>query len=466
MKVEQLYTKCIAEAAYYIESEGEAAIIDPLRETEPYLKMAKENNVKIKYVFETHFHADFVSGHVDLAKKTGAKIVFGPGAKTSYLMHEAKDNEEFKVGKLTIKVLHTPGHTPESSTYLLLDENNKPYCIFSGDTLFIGDVGRPDLAVKGDLSQEDLAGLLFDSLQNKIMPLPDDILVYPAHGAGSACGKSMSKETFSTLGEQKQSNYALQKQTKENFVKTLTTGIAPAPQYFPKNALMNKNGYSDIDEIMEAAKIGLEPIAFNEKMKSGAIVLDVRHQDDFKTGFVKGAINIPLDGQFASWVGTLIEDIKAEIILVAPLDRVQEAVMRLSRVGYDNTVGYLVGGFDAWKAYSNEVDTINQVSAKELVSLIEKGVNVLDARKPSEFEAEHASSAINSPLDYLNSGLNELDKNATYYVHCKSGYRSMITNSILKRNGFNNVIDIAGGFDAMLNEKIEITEFICPSTKL
>lgn len=466
MKVEQLYTKCIAEAAYYIESEGEVAIIDPLRETEPYLQMASENNAKIKYVFETHFHADFVSGHVDLANETGATIVFGPGAKTNYDVHVATDKEEFKVGKLTIKVLHTPGHTPESATFLLFDENGKPYCIFSGDTLFIGDVGRPDLAVKGDLTQEDLAGMMFDSLRNKIMPLPDDILVYPAHGAGSACGKSMSKETFSTLGEQKQTNYALQDQSKEDFIKVLTTGIAPPPQYFPKNAMMNKNGYTNIDEVMEAAKIGLSVDAFKEKAQNGALILDVRHQDDFRQGFIKNSINIPLDGQFASWVGTLIEDIKANILLVAPEDRVQEAVMRLSRVGYDNTIGYLEGGFEAWKTASNETESINQVSATELVSLIANGAKVLDVRKPSEFEAEHAETATNSPLDYLNEGLSGLDKNETYYVHCKSGYRSMIANSILKKNGFKNILDIKGGFDAILEEgNITITEFICPSTK-
>lgn len=466
MKVEQLYTKCIAEAAYYIESEGEVAIIDPLRETEPYLQMASENNAKIKYVFETHFHADFVSGHVDLANETGATIVFGPGAKTNYDVHVATDNEEFKVGKLTIKVLHTPGHTPESATFLLFDENGKPYCIFSGDTLFIGDVGRPDLAVKGDLTQEDLAGMMFDSLRNKIMPLPDDILVYPAHGAGSACGKSMSKETFSTLGEQKQTNYALQDQSKEDFIKVLTTGIAPPPQYFPKNAMMNKNGYTNIDEVMEAAKIGLSVDAFKEKAQNGALILDVRHQDDFRQGFIKNSINIPLDGQFASWVGTLIEDIKANILLVAPEDRVQEAVMRLSRVGYDNTIGYLEGGFEAWKTASNETESINQVSATELVSLIANGAKVLDVRKPSEFETEHAETATNSPLDYLNEGLSGLDKNETYYVHCKSGYRSMIANSILKKNGFKNILDIKGGFDAILEEgNITITEFICPSTK-
>ena len=466
MKVEQLYTKCIAEAAYYIESEGEVAIIDPLRETEPYLQMASENNAKIKYVFETHFHADFVSGHVDLANETGATIVFGPGAKTNYDVHVATDKEEFKVGKLTIKVLHTPGHTPESATFLLFDENGKPYCIFSGDTLFIGDVGRPDLAVKGDLTQEDLAGMMFDSLRNKIMPLPDDILVYPAHGAGSACGKSMSKETFSTLGEQKQTNYALQDQSKEDFIKVLTTGIAPPPQYFPKNAMMNKNGYTNIDEVMEAAKIGLSVDAFKEKAQNGALILDVRHQDDFRQGFIKNSINIPLDGQFASWVGTLIEDIKANILLVAPEDRVQEAVMRLSRVGYDNTIGYLEGGFEAWKTASNETESINQVSATELVSLIANGAKVLDVRKPSEFETEHAETATNSPLDYLNEGLSGLDKNETYYVHCKSGYRSMIANSILKKNGFKNILDIKGGFDAILEEgNITITEFICPSTK-
>ncbi len=466
MKIDQLYTKCLAEAAYYIESEGEAAIIDPLRETEPYIEMAKENNTKIKYVFETHFHADFVSGHIDLAKETGATIVYGPGAKTNYNIHEAKDGETFKIGKLTIKVLHTPGHTPESTTYLLLDENGKEHCIFTGDTLFIGDVGRPDLAVKGDLTQEDLAGLLFDSLRNKIMTLPDEVIVYPAHGAGSACGKNMSKETFSTLGEQKQSNYALQDLTKDDFIAQVTDGIAPPPQYFPKNAMMNKNGYSSVNEVLEAAKIGLDVPSFKEKME-GAIILDVRHQDEFRKGFIPNSINIPLDGSFASWVGTLIEDIHAPILIISNEDRVQEAVLRLSRVGYDNTIGYLLGGITAWTVANEQVNTMDQVSVNELeIKLNEGKSKVLDVRKPSEYEAEHVENAINFPLDYINENIEKLDKSATYFVHCKSGYRSMAASSILRKNGFNNIIDIYGGIDAILESNIKVTDYVCPSTKL
>ena len=466
MKIDQLYTKCLAEAAYYIESEGEAAIIDPLRETEPYIEMAKENNTKIKYVFETHFHADFVSGHIDLAKETGATIIYGPGAKTNYNIHEAKDGETFKIGKLTIKVLHTPGHTPESTTYLLLDENGKEHCIFTGDTLFIGDVGRPDLAVKGDLTQEDLAGLLFDSLRNKIMTLPDEVIVYPAHGAGSACGKNMSKETFSTLGEQKQSNYALQDLTKDDFIAQVTDGIAPPPQYFPKNAMMNKNGYSSVNEVLEAAKIGLDVPSFKEKME-GAIILDVRHQDEFRKGFIPNSINIPLDGSFASWVGTLIEDIHAPILIISNEDRVQEAVLRLSRVGYDNTIGYLLGGITAWTVANEQVNTMDQVSVNELeIKLNEGKLKVLDVRKPSEYEAEHVENAINFPLDYINENIEKLDKSATYFVHCKSGYRSMAASSILRKNGFNNIIDIYGGIDAILESNIKVTDYVCPSTKL
>ena len=466
MKIDQLYTKCLAEAAYYIESEGEAAIIDPLRETEPYIEMAKENNTKIKYVFETHFHADFVSGHIDLAKETGATIVYGPGAKTNYNIHEAKDGETFKIGKLTIKVLHTPGHTPESTTYLLLDENGKEHCIFTGDTLFIGDVGRPDLAVKGDLTQEDLAGLLYDSLRNKIMTLPDEVIVYPAHGAGSACGKNMSKETFSTLGEQKQSNYALQDLTKDDFIAQVTDGIAPPPQYFPKNAMMNKNGYSSVNEVLEAAKIGLDVPSFKDKME-GAIILDVRHQDEFRKGFIPNSINIPLDGSFALWVGTLIEDIHAPILIISNEDRVQEAVLRLSRVGYDNTIGYLLGGITAWTEANEQVNTMDQVSVNELeIKLNEGKLKVLDVRKPSEYEAEHVENAINFPLDYINENIEKLDKSATYFVHCKSGYRSMAASSILRKNGFNNIIDIYGGIDAILESNIKVTDYVCPSTKL
>ncbi len=464
MKVEQLYTGCLAEAAYYIESEGEAIIIDPLRETEPYLELAQKNNVKIKYILETHFHADFVSGHVDLAKKSGATIVFGPTATANFNFHSAKDGEVLKLGKITITVLHTPGHTLESVTYLLKDENGKPCSIFTGDTLFIGDVGRPDLAIKSNLTQEDLAGMLFDSLRNKIMTLPDDIIVYPAHGAGSACGKNMSKETFSTLGEQKKSNYALQNISQEEFIKELTTGILPAPQYFAKNAMMNKSGYDSIDEVMKRGTKDLSLDDFAKVVADGALILDVRNKDVFSKGFIPGSIFIGLDGQFAVWVGALITDLKQPIVLVADEDKAEEAVMRLARVGYDHCVGYLKGGFNSWKEAGKSIDKIDSVNAEELAKLkIEKKVKIVDARKPSEFEAEHAEDAILFPLDFINDHLNDLDKNGTTYLHCRSGYRSVIAISILKKNGYTNMIDVLGGFAEMEKTNIPKTAYVCPS---
>lgn len=340
MLVQQLYTQCLAQGAYFIVSDGEAAIIDPLRETQPYLNLLTQNQANLKYIFETHFHADFVSGHVDLANKTNAQIVYGPQAQTTYKSHVAKDNEEFKVGKLTIKVLHTPGHTLESTTYLLLDEHKKPHCIFTGDTLFIGDVGRPDLAIKSTLTQEDLAGMLYDSLRNKIMTLPDDVLVYPAHGAGSACGKNMSKETFDTLGNQKKTNYALANISKQDFIKELTTGILPPPQYFAKNAALNKEGYHSFDEVMQKGSKALSVNEFEADIKKGALVLDVRKAAEFAKGHVPNALFIGLDGQFAPWVGALVTDLKQPIILVTPEGKEEETVMRLSRVGYDNCLGY------------------------------------------------------------------------------------------------------------------------------
>ena len=470
MKVEQIYTGCLAQGAYYIESNGEAAIVDPLRETQPYIEKAESEGAKIKYIFETHFHADFVSGHVTLAEKTGADIVFGPTAKTSYDAIVAEDNQEFKLGDVTIKVLHTPGHTQESTTFLLIDENGKDYAIFSGDTLFIGDVGRPDLAVKSDLTQEDLASLLFDSLRNKIMPLADDVIVYPAHGAGSACGKNMSKETFDTLGNQKTFNYALRADmTREEFIKEVTTGLATPPQYFPENVRMNKEGCGDIEEILAKGTVGLTPDLFEDLVNSqGALMLDTRAPQTFKDGFVPNSINIGISGNFAPWVGALILDLKQPIVIIADEGKEEEVVTRLSRVGYDNTLGYLEGGIEAWKNAGKEVDSIVSISAAELNSRLAGDINVIDARKNSEYLSEHIDSekVMNYPLDFINQNLNELDKNTEYHIHCAGGYRSMVMASILKARGFENVIDVAGGFKAIKEEGIAVTEYVCPTTLL
>lgn len=463
MKIEQLYTKCLAQGAYYIESEGEVAIIDPLRETEPYLQMAKENNAKIKYIFETHFHADFVSGHVDLAKKSGATIIFGPTAKTGFEAHIATDGEEFKIGKLTLKVLHTPGHTLESSTYLLLDEKGKEQAIFSGDTLFIGDVGRPDLAVKSDLTEKDLAGMLYDSLRNKIMPLPNDVIVYPAHGAGSACGKNMSNETYDTLGNQKKVNYALQDMTKEAFIEQVTDGIMPPPQYFPKNAQLNKFGYGSVDKVIEKGNTALTLDAFKAQVQNGALVLDSRAPQTFAKGFVPNAMSIGIDGDFAVWLGTLVQDINQPMVVIADVGREEEVVLRASRVGYDNIVGYLDGGFETWKAAGEKVETIASISAHEFASRMNECV-ILDVRKPSEFDAEHVESAETFPLDFIRKNLNNLDKDKEYFVHCAGGYRSMITSSILKANGFTHFTEVAGGMDDILKTDAPVTVYVCPST--
>lgn len=464
MIVEQLYTKCLAEAAYYIESKGEAAIIDPLRETQPYIDMAKNNGAKIKYIFETHFHADFVSGHIDLAKKTGAAIVYGPNANPAFDIIDAKDNQEFKIGDVTIKVLHTPGHTPESSTYLLIDENGKETAIFTGDTLFLGDVGRPDLAIKSDLTQEDLAGMLFDSLRNKIMTLPDDVIVYPGHGAGSSCGKNMSSETVGTLGEQKQTNYALRADmSKEEFIKEVTTGILPPPQYFPKNAKMNKMGYESFDEVMDKGLKALSLDEFNQEVESGALILDVRTQKDFIQGFIPNSLFIGLNGTFAMWVGALIEDINQKIVLIAPEGKEEEAVTRLSRVGYDNTVGYLKGGVMAYANAGHDLNTITSVPASEVAEMF-GSINIVDVRKPGEYTSEHVVDAVHDPLDYMNDHLNELDKDKTYYVHCAGGYRSVIAISLLMKNGYTHLIDIAGGFGALKETNIPKTDYVCPTT--
>ncbi|WP_192820640.1 rhodanese-like domain-containing protein [Rufibacter sp. LB8] len=468
MLVEQIYTGCLAQGAYYVESNGEAVIIDPLREIQPYLAKAESRNAKIKYVLETHFHADFVSGHVDLAKATGAEIVFGPNAVTTYDAYIAKDGEALKVGDVTIKVLHTPGHTMESTTYLLQDENGKDYALFSGDTLFIGDVGRPDLAAKSDLTQDQLAGHLFDSLRNKIMPLSDDVLVYPAHGAGSSCGKNMSKETFDTLGHQKETNYALRSDmTREEFIKEVTDGLTPPPSYFPLNVQMNKQGYDNIADVLEKGLQALTPEAFELVANdSGALVLDTRKPEDFAKGFIPNAINIGIDGNFAPWVGTLIPDIKQQILLVTVEGREEAVVTRLARVGYDYTIGYLQGGFNAWQAAGKETDTITSISPTEFEQRYQQdsSIRVIDVRKPSEYQSEHVETASNAPLDYLNDYLAEIPKEEPGYVHCAGGYRSMIAVSILKARGYDNLVNVQEGFKGISGTSVPRTAFVCPST--
>ncbi|MDA7580302.1 MBL fold metallo-hydrolase [Crocinitomicaceae bacterium] len=464
MKIEQLYTKCLAEAAYYIESNGEVAIIDPLRETDPYIKMAMDDGATIKYIFETHFHADFVSGHVDLANKTGASIVYGPTANPGFDAIIAKDNQEFRIGNVRLKVLHTPGHTQESSTFLLIDEEGNETAIFTGDTLFLGDVGRPDLAVKTDLTRNELAGMLFDSLRNKIMPLSDELTVYPAHGAGSACGKNMSSETVGKLGEQKETNYALRPDmTKEEFIKEVTDGILPPPQYFPKNAIMNKMGYGAYDAVLANGNHALNLDEFNEEIENGALVLDVRSQGEFINGYIPNSLFIGLDGTFAMWVGALIEDLNQKLILIVPEGREEEAVKRLARVGYDNTIGYLKGGVATYKNAGNNLETITSVSSETLAKEYH-GAAIIDVRKPGEFEAEHVENATTLPLDYLNDNLTVLNKNKSYHIHCAGGYRSVIAISLLKKNGYTNLIDVAGGFAALSETAIPKTTYVCPTT--
>ncbi len=452
MKIEQIYTGCLAQGAYYIESNGEAAIIDPLRETSPYIERAKARNAKIKYVLETHFHADFVSGHLDLSKKTGAPIVYGPNANPSFEAHIAKDGEELKLGNVTIKVLHTPGHTMESTCYLLNDENGKPHSIYTGDTLFIGDVGRPDLAQKmGELTKEDLAGYLYDSLNNKIKTLPDDVIVYPAHGAGSACGKNMSKETFDTLGHQKQVNYALLATTKEQFVREVTDGIAPPPAYFPMNVALNKGDVPSLESVMERGFRPLTPDELETVVEStDALVLDTRQPQTFKDGFIPKSINIGLKGDFAPWVGTLITDIAQPIVLVCDEGSEQEAITRLSRVGYDHTLGYLKGGIEAWKSAGKDVDSIESIpSAEFAIRLKRNGLKVVDVRKQGEWENGHVKGAEHICLSGLNGHMAEFSTSEPNYIHCQGGYRSMIAASILKARGFDNIVDVAGGFAAI-----------------
>ena len=470
MTIEQIYTGCLAQGAYYIQSGNEVAIIDPLREVGPYIEKAKANNAVIKYVFETHFHADFVSGHVDLSKQTGAPIIYGPNANPTFEAYIAKDNEEFKIGEITLKALHTPGHTMESTSYLLINEDGIETALFSGDTLFIGDVGRPDLAQKAaDMTQEQLAGILFDSLRSKIMPLNDGIIVYPAHGAGSACGKNMSKETTDILGNQKKTNYALRENmTREEFIKEVTHGLAPPPAYFPLNVKLNREGYDSFESVLKKGTQALDPNAFESAAnETGALLLDTRDPQIFTRGFVPNSINIGIDGSFAPWVGTLIPDIKQVLLIIAEAGREEEVVTRLARVGYDNAIGYLKGGIEAWKAAGKETDQIESINPEELAVRIEKGleVNILDVRKNSEHYSEHLINSENAALDYINDSMTRIDKNKPYYIHCEGGYRSMIFNSILRARGYHNLIDIKGGFKALKDSgKFELSAFVCPTT--
>jgi hydroxyacylglutathione hydrolase len=474
MKIEQIYTGCLAQGAYYIESNGEAAVIDPLREVQPYIERAEKNGAAIKYVFETHYHADFVSGHVDLSKKTGAPIVYGPVLiEPGFEALIAKDGQQFKLGNVTITAIHTPGHTMESTCYLLTDENGKDTALFTGDTLFIGDVGRPDLAQKvvKELTQDKLAAHLYDSLRNKIMPLNDDIIVYPAHGAGSACGKNMSKETSDTLGNQKKTNYALRPGlSKEQFIQEVLTGLMPPPGYFPSNVLMNIKGYESFDTVLNRGTQALSPDAFEAAAnETGALILDARHELVYAKGFIPNSINIGIDGNFAPWAGTLIPDIKQEILVVADENRIEEVITRLARVGYDHTIGYLKGGFEAWKQAGKEFDTIESITPEELYNRLQENpeLHILDVRKKSEFDSEHVVQAENLPLDYINQNMAEVNKNKTYYAYCGGGYRSMTFISILRARGYDNLIDVSGGFNAIkATNKFTLTDYVCPTTLL
>lgn len=469
MKVQQIYTGCLAEAAYYIESKGEAVIIDPLRETAPYLEMAEKDGASIKYVLETHFHADFVSGHLDLARKSGAQIVYGPTASPNFDAYIAKDMEVLQVGDVTIQVLHTPGHTMESSTFLLRDEQGKDYAIFTGDTLFLGDVGRPDLAIKqGEVTEEDLAGFLFDSLRNKIMPLADDLIVYPGHGAGSACGKKMSNDTQGTLGDQKQFNYALRaNMTREEFVKEVLTGLVAPPQYFPKNAMMNKMGYESFDKVREQGTQAISVRAFKAAWaEEEALVIDARAKENFAKGFIPGAIFIGLDGTFAPWVGLLVPDLQQPILFLADPGTEEEVVTRLARVGYDNAIGYLEGGFDAWKAAGEDVDVIQQITARQFADRVTDSTELLDVRKESEYAAEHLLSASNFPLDTINQEMNKLNPAQQFFLHCAGGYRSLIAASILRARGFQHLVNVQGGFAALKETTLKKTTYVEQFTEL
>lgn len=465
MTVEQIYTGCLAQGAYYIASNGEAVVIDPLREVGPYIERAEKDGVTIKYILETHFHADFVSGHLDLAKKTGAEIVYGPLANTNFESKIAIDGEVLKVGDVEIHVLHTPGHTMESTTYLLKDENGKDHAIFSGDTLFLGDVGRPDLAQKAaDMTQEQLAATLYNSLRTKIMTLADEVIVYPGHGAGSSCGKNMSKETVGTIGEQKETNYALRaNMTEAEFVAEVTDGLTKPPAYFPENVRMNKMGYESLDVVMERGLQALSPEAFEAAAnETEALILDTRHQKDFIHGFIPQSIFIGIDGSFAMWVGAMIPDINQKLLIVTEPGREEEVVTRLSRVGYDHAIGFLDGGFDSWKAAGKDIDTLEQVTADELAGI--EDAKVVDVRKIGEYQSEHVPSAIHASLEYINDYMTELPTEGKYYMHCAGGYRSVIAASILKARGYHNMVDIAGGFKAIKEAGIEVSDYVCPST--
>lgn len=471
MKVEQIYTGCLAHAAYYIESNGEAAVFDPLREVGPYIERAKRDGAKIKYVFETHFHADFVSGHLDLKKKTGATIVYGPSAKPNYEAKVAEDNEIFEVGDYKVKAIHTPGHTMESTTYLLIDEKGKEHGIITGDTLFIGDVGRPDLAqhVVSDLTEEKLAGHLYDSLRNKIMILPDHLIVYPNHGAGSACGKMMSDETTDTLGHQKKVNYALRPDmTKEEFIKELLTGLTTPPGYFPQNVLMNIQGYESLDTVMDRAIQPLSADAFDAAAnETGALVLDTRDAEDFAKGFIPNSVNIGLDGNFAQWVGEMIPDVKQEILLITEPGKEEEAITRLSRVGYDRAIGYLDGGFVTWKEAARDYEAIERIDANGFEELYnEKKPLVIDVRKKSEYDSEHVIDAVNVPLNQINDHLAKFPKDEIFILHCAGGYRSMIAGSILRQRGWRNFKDVKGGFDDIVKTKVPKSDYVQPTTML
>ena len=470
--IEQIYTGCLAQGAYYIECDGEVAIVDPLREVQPYIDKAARNKASIKYILETHFHADFVSGHLDLAQKTGAAIVYGPQASAGFAFYAAKDGEELHLGSAIIKVLHTPGHTLESTCYLLKDAAGKERALFSGDTLFIGDVGRPDLAqkIKPELTPMLLAEQLYYSLRNKIMPLPDDVILYPAHGAGSACGKNMSRETTDTLGHQKQTNYALRSaMSKDTFVKEVTDGLVAPPGYFPYNVLMNMQGYDSIDAVLERGLQPLSPTAFEIiANETAAIILDTRDAASFAAGHIPNSINIGIEGSFAPWVGALIPDINQEILLVADDNRIEEVITRLARVGYDHTIGYLLGGFESWVKLGKETEQVHSVSVEELIVLAaQQSLHFLDVRKETEYRSEHLPDAVNMPLDTINDHLQELDKSKTYYVHCAAGYRSMIFISILQARGYYNLVNIEGGFKAIKESgAFRVTDFVCPVSRL
>lgn len=469
MNIEQIYTGCLAQGAYYITSKGEAAIIDPLREVKPYLDRLERDGVKLKYIFETHFHADFVSGHVDLAKATGAAIVYGPTAAPAFEAIVAQDNEVFAIGDVSIKVLHTPGHTMESSTYLLVDAQGKDHAIFSGDTLFLGDVGRPDLAQKAaSMTQDELAGLLYDSLNNKIMPLADDVIVYPAHGAGSACGKNMMKETVDTLGHQKEMNYALNQPDRESFVKAVTEGLTPPPGYFGMNVAMNKNGYESFDKVLNNGMRALTAEEFEVAAEeTGALILDTRPAGEFHKGFIPQSINIGLKGDFAPWVGAMIMNVDQEILLITEAGKEEEAVTRLSRVGFDHVLGHLKGGFDTWKNANKEIDTITRISAEQFAQELNmEASEVIDVRKETEYAAEHLDGAYSKPLNYINDWIHAMKNDKPAYIHCAGGYRSMIAASILQARGFRNFKEVDGGYNAIAKTMLPKTDFVCQSKTL